>query len=102
MSRREKTLESWRTKRNPEATASSVEAMLKHYFGENFEKAEGTSHQLRVSHPLLFQHPHFLGGTLSIPVKNGQTVKALYLKRIAEAVALIQEAEVVTESDDEN
>lgn len=85
-------IEAWRTKRNPEETKETVEAILVHYFGERFEKAEGTSHQFRVSHPALYQHPHFVGGTLSVPVKGGQSVKGIYLKRIAEAIAIIEQA----------
>ena len=48
---------------------------------------------MRVSHPALFQHPHFVGGTLSVPVTGGQSVKPFYLKRIVEAIEIVQEAE---------
>ena len=87
-------LADWVNKPQPSVTVDSVEAMLLHYFGDNFKQATGAgSHQLRVFHPALFGHPHFVGGTLSVPVSGGQTVKAIYLKRIAEAVALVKEAE---------
>ncbi len=71
----------------------TVEAILRHYFASGFSMAEGGSHQLRVSHPALFQHPHFIGGTLSVPVTGGQSVKPFYLKRIVEAIEIVQEAE---------
>ncbi len=71
----------------------TLEAVLRRYFASGFSQAEGGSHQLRVSHPALFQHPHFIGGTLSIPVNGGQSVKPFYLKRIVEAIEIIQEAE---------
>ena len=84
-------------------TVETVEATLKHYFGANFAKASGAgSHQFRVSHPALFGHPHFVGGTLSVPVSGGQIVKAIYLKRIAEAVALVKEAEQQKAEQDDN
>lgn len=85
---------SWRNQPQPSTTAETVEAMLVHFFSDNFTKATGAgSHQFRVSHPALFGHPHFVGGTLSVPISGGQIVKPIYLKRIAEAIALIEEAE---------
>ena len=102
MGRREKLLEAWRQKPNPEAEVESVEAILKYYFADTFTKAEGGSHQLRVSHPALYGHPHFIGGGLSVPVKGGQSVKGFYLKRIAEAIALMDTATKAQEQDDED
>ena len=93
MSRRDKLLANWKNQPQPSATVDTVEAVLRSYFGAAFSIAEGGSHQLRVSHPALFQHPHFVGGTLSIPVKGGQSVKPFYLKRIVEAVEITQAAE---------
>ena len=94
MSRRDKILADWISQREPNVTVETVEAILKHYFGSSFTKAAGAgSHQFRVSHPALFGHPHSVGGALSVPVTGGQTVKAIYLKRIAEAFALVKEAE---------
>ena len=104
MSKRDKILADWITQAQPNVTVESVEAMLKHYFGSRFTKATGAgSHQFRVSHPALFGHPHFVGGTLSVPVSGGHTVKAIYLRRIAEAIALVKEAEQKeAEQDDKN
>lgn len=103
MSRRDKILSDWINQRQPNVTAETVEAMLKHHFGGSFAKATGAgSHQFRVSHPALFGHPHFVGGTLSGPISGGQTVKAIYLKRIAEAVALVKEAEQKKAEQDDN
>ncbi len=94
ISKRDKILADWINQRQPNVTVETVEAILKYYFGANFAKATGAgSHQFRVSHPALFGHPHFVGGTLSVPVAGGQNVKAIYLKRIAEAIALVKEAE---------
>ena len=94
MSKRDKILAGWKNQSQPSATVDTVEAVLSHYFGSNFAKATGAgSHQFRVSHPSLFGHPHFVGGTLSVPISGRQTVKPIYLKRIAEAIALIEEAE---------
>ena len=104
MSKRDKILADWINQPQPNVTVETVEAMLRHYFGHSFVKATGAgSHQFRVSHPALFGHPHFVGGALSVPVSGGQTVKAIYLKRIAEAVALVKEAEQKkAEQDDKN
>jgi hypothetical protein len=100
--RREKIVEAWAKKPNPEADVESVEAILRHYFKDAFTKAEGGSHQLRVSHPTLYGHPHFVGGTLSVPVRGGQGVKGFYLKRIAEAISILEEARRVQETNDED
>lgn len=101
MSKRDKLLAGWKNQPQPAATVDTVEAVLRHYFAEGFSVAEGGSHQLRVSHPALFQHPHFVGGTLSIPVKGGQSVKPFYLKRIVEAIEIVQEAQQETEQTDD-
>lgn len=103
VSKRDKILADWINQRQPNVTVETVEAMLRHYFGRSFTKATSAgSHQFRVSHPALFGHPHFVGGTLSVPVSGGQTVKAIYLKRIAEAVALVKEAEQKKAEQDED
>lgn len=93
MSKRDKLLAAWKNQPQPSATVETVEAVLRHYFLSGFSVAAGGSHQLRVSHPALFQHPHFVGGTLSIPVTGGQNVKPFYLKRIVEAIEIVQEAQ---------
>lgn len=97
MSKRDKLLAAWKNQPQPSATVETVEAVLRHYFSSGFSVAEGGSHQLRVSHPALYQHPHFIGGALSVPVTGGQTgcrsVKPFYLKRIVEAIEIVQEAE---------
>lgn len=104
MSKRDKTLAGWTNQPQPSVTVDTVEAMLRHYFGDSFTKATGAgSHQFRVSHPALFGHTHFVGGMLSVPVSGGQTVKAIYLRRIAEAIALVKAAEQKeAELNDEN
>lgn len=100
MSKQDKRLEQWRQKPRPVARVDEVEAVLRRYFGDRFRENQGGSHQFSVSHPALYQHPNYLGGTLSIPIKNGQTVKPFYLKHIAEAIQILQEAE--KENDHEN
>jgi hypothetical protein len=103
MSKRDKILADWKNQPQPGATVDTVEAILSYYFGSDFFKATGAgSHQFRVSHPALFGQPHFVGGTLSVPVSGGQTVKAIYLKRIAEAIRIIQEAETNDPHSDDN
>lgn len=93
MSKRDKLLASWKTQPQPDADVETVAAVLIRYFPSGFSKAEGGSHQLRVTHAALFAHPHFVGGSLSIPVKGGQSVKPFYLKRIVEAIEIVQNAE---------
>ena len=93
MSKRDKLLAAWKNQPQPSATVETVEAVLRYYFSAGFSIAEGGSHQLRVSHQALFRHPHFIGGTLSVPVTGGQSIKPLYLKRIVEAIEIVQEAE---------
>ena len=92
MSRREKLIESWKTQPTPTANVETVKAVLIYYFSESFSTAEGSSHQLRINHPALHGKPNFEGGTLSIPVKNGQFVKGVYLKRIAKAIEIVEAA----------
>ncbi len=93
MSKREKILSNWKTQPQPSATVETVQAILSHYFREGFTKATGAgSHQFRVSHPALVAHPLYRG-KLSVPIKNGQTVKPLYLKQIVDAIEIIQEAD---------
>lgn len=72
-----------------------VESLLLRYFGEDAQcKKTGDSHQLRIKHPLLANLPGYgQYGHLSIPVKNGQWVKGYYLRRIAQGIKRLQEAE---------
>ena len=101
MSKRDKSLANWKTQPQPDATVETVGAILAYYFAEGFTKSVGAgSHQLRVSHPALVGHPLYRG-KLSIPVKNGQAVKPLYLKQIVEAIEIVQEAERGGDANDE-
>lgn len=92
MTRREKIVQSWRTTRD-NARVDEVIAVLEHYFGAHFYKAEGTSHQLRIKHPALIGHPNFVGGTLSIPIHGGQSIKPIYLRQIVVAIDIVDGSE---------
>ena len=76
-------------------SADVVERVLEHYFGpESVKNNAGGSHQFRVKHRLLEDLPGFgIGGYLSIPISGGKRVKGYYLKRIAQAIKKIEEAE---------
>jgi len=99
MGRRRKLLDSWKTTRN-NARVDEVEAVLLHFFAERFSRAEGTSHQLRINHPALQGGQHFVGGSLSIPISGGQSAKPIYLRRIVEAVEIVEAAGGAVEEDE--
>ncbi|MCX6343759.1 MAG: hypothetical protein NT018_01635 [Armatimonadetes bacterium] len=91
----EELVEKW-LRGTPDDAADKVKRVLIKYFGDNFEdKHSGGSHQYRVKHPALANLSGFgIGGHLSIPVKNGTKVKGCYLKRIAQAIKYLEEAQL--------
>ena len=96
MSQREKEFAKWATTKS-NVESETVEAVLRHYFGERLKSRSGGSHNLLLSLPELVGLPDFQFGNLMIPLKGGQSVKPRYLrlafKAFAELSRLEKEAE---------
>ena len=89
-----RTIEKWLNATPSDESADVVERALVTYFGSESVKKTSGSHQFRIKHPALADLPGFgIGGYLSIPVTGGKRVKGYYLKRIAQAVRRMEEAE---------
>lgn len=104
MSRKhEKRYKDWKDNTPTLVRKEDVGSLLEEYFGNSFTQAQGGSHQYRINHEALKEHPHMEGGMLSIPVSGGQSVKKIYIKRIITAIDLLLEWEKTKENDgDEN
>ena len=90
MSKIEKVLRKWESK-PVSVQKNEVLSILKRYcFELDFKRG---SH-IVVTHPALVNKPNFgPDGEFTIPVKSGRKVKGFYLKRILEAIAIIEEEE---------
>ncbi len=104
MSQREKEFAKWATTKS-NVESETVEAVLRHYFGERLKERSGGSHNLLISLPELVELPDFEFGHLMIPIKGGQGVKPRYLRLAVKAFAeltKIQEAAEAKNSGEEN
>ncbi|MBD3378514.1 addiction module toxin, HicA family [candidate division KSB1 bacterium] len=88
MSRIEKILKSWQ-QRPVSVPKNQVLSVLDRY-GFDIEKKSGS--HIIVRHSGLINKSGFgINGEFTIPVKGGQSVKGFYLKRILEAIAILEE-----------
>lgn len=88
-----KLIDKWLTATPSDAPVGVVRNVLVDALGSDaICQNTGDSHQLRVKHSALAGMPGFGPyGHLSVPVKNGQTVKGYYLRRIAQAIRRLEE-----------
>ena len=88
MSKIDKILTKW--KANPALVEKEEVFSVLERFGFTIESKSG-SHTV-ISHEKLIGHPNFgLKGEFCIPVKHGRKVKGFYLKRVLEAIGIVQE-----------
>ena len=90
MSKIEKILAKWKS--HPKFVEKEEVFSVLERFGFRVESKSG-SHNI-ISHESLIGHPNFgLRGEFCIPVKHGRKVKGFYLKRVLEAIEIVQEEE---------
>lgn len=92
MTKRQKLLDKWKQNTPKTARRSEVEAVLDHYFPNEYTW-DGGSH-IVVENDLLKGLKDIAPlGILSIPVKNGRDVKGVYLKTLMKVIEYIQNQE---------
>lgn len=91
MSRTEKRLQRWRENPPRDVPVEEVDAVVKRYFRQ-YHKKSG-SHRV-IRHPSLKNAAEYgPKGEFTFSVEGGQRVKRPYLRRLAEAIAIIEEIE---------
>jgi hypothetical protein len=91
MAKVEKRLKKWLENPPTETPVDQVKAVLERYFAGQYETKSGS--HIVVRHDRLKGAPDFgPEGDFVIPVKRGQKVKGVYLKRLARAIQLAEEA----------
>ena len=90
MSKIDKILAGWKSK--PKSVEKEEVFNVLKRFGFRIESKSG-SHNI-VSHEKLVGSPNFgLNGEFCLPVKHGRKIKGFYLKRVLEAIEIVQEGE---------
>lgn len=90
MSKADKKIEKWLNNTPTEDRIEAVEAALERHLPGQYEKKSGS--HIIVKHEILKGLDEFGPlGELSIPVKSGQKVKGVYLKKLAVLLTLIKE-----------
>lgn len=92
MGKAEKRLKKWLEKPPTEAPVKEVVAMLDRYFPGQYQKKPG-SHIVVRHEKLKGQREYGPDGDFDIPVKNGQRVKGVYLRKLARAIQAVEEME---------
>ena len=92
MSKIDKSIDKWLTDTPTDCPVDRVMAVLKRYFGGKFDQKSG-SHIIIRDNRLAELEGYSALGHITIPVKNGQTVKGVYLKKLALAVNLVRSLE---------
>ena len=92
MSKTEKSIEKWLADTPTDCPVNRVMAVLNSYF-ENSFALKGGSHITVTDKRLVGLDGFDALGNFTIPVKNGQTVKRYYLKRLAKAVEKVRSLE---------
>lgn len=90
MSRVQKTLNKWLNNTPTDEPRDKVEAMLNRYFEGKYEFKSG-SHIVVTDERLKGVPDYGPDGDFDVPVKGGQKVKGLYLKKIAQTIKLLEE-----------
>ena len=83
-----KKFERWRNASAP-VDVEEVENLLPRIFGERLRIAQGTSHRFQIDVSDLTDHPDFALGNLPVPVRGGQKVLPVYLRRAYQAAELL-------------
>ena len=92
MSKIDKSIYKWLTNTPTDCPVNRVMAVLKRYFDGKFDQ-KGSSHIIIRDDRLAGLEEYGPRGHVAIPVKNGQTVKGVYLKKLAVAVNLVRSLE---------
>jgi hypothetical protein len=92
MSRAEKKISRWLENPPTDAPKDEVIAVVQRFFAGRFEFKAGS--HIVVRDERLRGYPNYgPDGDFTIPVRGGQKVKGVYLKRLAETISLLEEIE---------
>jgi hypothetical protein len=92
MGRSEKRIRTWLNNTPKEAPIEEVDAVLERHFAGKIRVKSG-SHRVVRDRRLASYYGFEPYGEFTVVVKSGQRVKGFYLKRLAEAVRIIEELE---------
>jgi hypothetical protein len=93
MSKHEKKLKKWLENTPTDAPKEEVVAVLDRCFSGQWRFVRGS--HIVVQDDRLASHPDYgPEGDFDIPVKGGQKVKGVYLRRLAQTIQLLEEIEL--------
>ncbi len=90
MSKAEKRLKKWKNNTPKQVPRHEVEAMLDRYFPGEWEFKSG-SHIVVTNEDLKGVEDYGPDGDFDIPIKGGQQVKGVYLKKLVYTIDLLKE-----------
>ncbi|MEA2039333.1 MAG: hypothetical protein U9N82_05830 [Thermodesulfobacteriota bacterium] len=90
MGKAQKLFEKWTDSVPNEARVQDVKTFLAHFFPDMWDQ-QGTSHIVVRCEALKVFPEYQPYGEMSVPVKGGKKVKGFYIKRLINAVYLIEE-----------
>lgn len=95
MSKVDKRLNKWLDNTPVDAPVSEVIGILDRFFDGLYSNPKGGSSHYVVRDERLKAFPDLYGhnGEFTVPVKGGQKVKGVYLKRLSQTIKLIKELE---------
>jgi hypothetical protein len=94
MKRAEKLHEQWSKYCPPEVSVDEFDIVIRYFLGEWLEVRTGTSHRYHVTHEALTWVSYNSGyRCLTVPVTGGRKVKAVYVRKVLNAIRDIYEAE---------
>lgn len=89
MSQWQKKFELWKNASSP-IDVEEVEKLLPRIFGKRLRLAKGTSHRFQIDVHELQEDPDFTLGVLPVPVRGGQKVLLIYLRRAYQAATMLE------------
>jgi hypothetical protein len=94
MSKLEKKLQKWLVSKQ-EVPREEIHSVLDHFFpGMWSYGGKPGSHVYKISHPKLKDNPDYgPDGDMTIPVRGGQKILHVYLKKLIKAIEIITEEE---------
>jgi hypothetical protein len=93
MGRRDELLKKWRDNTPTDAPVSEVKSVVEHFFGDSQKKGTRGSHIVVKDKRLKDKGEFGPLGRFEIPIKGGQKVKGIYLRRLVSAIDIVMECE---------
>jgi hypothetical protein len=92
MSQVNKTLNKWRKNPPTDAPKDEVLAIIKRFFAGQYRQTSG-SHVVIQDDRLIGIDGYGPAGDFDVPIKGGQRVKGVYLRKLALTIELLEETE---------